>query len=86
VKAWRTKFFVFLEDRRISATNNVAEREIRPSVVFRKVTGGFRSQWGPGVHAGYRSVTSTARIAGQTAYSAISEIANTLFTPAPRTA
>ena len=26
VKAWRTKFFVFLEDRRVSATNNIAER------------------------------------------------------------
>lgn len=85
-KAWRTKFFVFLEDRRASATNNVAEREIRPSVVFRKVTGGFRSQWGPNVHAGYRSVTSTARIAGQTAYGAIREITGALFRPALQTA
>ena len=82
VKAWRTKFFVFLEDRRVSATNNIAEREIRPSVVFRKVTGGFRSEWGPSVHAGYRSVTSTARIAGQTAFGAIRDIAATLFVPA----
>lgn len=86
MKAWRTKFFVFLEDRRVSATNNVAEREIRPSVVFRKVTGGFRSEWGPGVHAGYRSVTSTARIAGQTAFGAIRDIAATLFVPATQTA
>jgi transposase len=85
VKAWRGKFFVFLEDRRVSATNNVAEREVRPSVVFRKVTGGFRSSWGPAVHAGYRSVTSTARIAGKTAYSAIRDIANGLFTPAVQT-
>jgi transposase len=46
VKAWRTKFFVFLEDPEIPATNNACEREIRPSVVFRKVTGGFRSDWG----------------------------------------
>ena len=86
VKAWRTKFFVFLEDRRVSATNNVAEREIRPSVVFRKVTGGFRSQWGPSVHAGYRSVTSTAGLAGQTAYGAIRGIADALFRPATQTA
>jgi transposase len=85
-KAWRTKFFVFLEDRRVSATNNVAEREIRPSVVFRKVTGGFRSHWGPGVHAGYRSVTSTARLTGQTAFSAIRDIADALFNPGARTA
>jgi transposase len=86
VKAWRTKFFVFLEDRRVSATNNVAEREIRPSVVFRKVTGGFRSSWGPQVHAGYRSVTSTARLAGQTAFSAIRDMADTLFRPGAQTA
>jgi transposase len=86
VKAWRTKFFVFLENRRVSATNNVAEREIRPSVVFRKVTGGFRSQWGPNVHAGYRSVTSTARLAGQTAFSAIRDIADALFKPSTRIA
>jgi hypothetical protein len=83
--AWRTKFFVFLEDRRVSATNNVVEREIRPSVVFRKATGGFRSQWDPVVHAGDRSVTSTARIAGETAYSAISAIAETLFRPPAQT-
>jgi transposase len=86
VKAWRTKFFVFLEDLRVSAINNVAEREIRPSVLFRKLTGGFRLQWGPGVHAGYRSVTSTARTAGQTAFGAIRCIADTLFTPAAQTA
>ena len=83
VKAWRTKFFVFIEDRRVSATNNVAEREIRPSVVFRKVTGGFRSDWGPSVHTGYRSLTSTARIAGKTAFDAIRDITATLFEPAP---
>jgi transposase len=41
VKAWRTKFFVFLEDRDVPATNNACERKIRPSVVFRKVTGGI---------------------------------------------
>ena len=49
IKAWRGKFFVFLTDRRVPATNNISEREIRPSVVFRKVTNGFRSEWGAGV-------------------------------------
>jgi transposase len=86
VKAWRSKFFVFLEDRRVSATNNVAEREIRPSVVFRKVTGGFRSEWGARVHASYRSVTSTAGIAGRTAFDTLRELSATLFKPASQTA
>ncbi len=53
------------------ATNNACEREIRPSVVFRKVTGGFRSDWGAQIHAGYRSVTGTARLHGQTALRSI---------------
>jgi transposase len=64
IKAWRQKFFVFLADRRVPPTNNASEQQIRPSVVFRKVTNGFRSDWGPHIHAGYRSVTGTARLHG----------------------
>ena len=71
IKAWRGKVFVFLTDRRVPATNTISEREIRPSVVFRKVTNGFRSEWGAGVHAGYRSLTSTARLHGQTTMDAV---------------
>lgn len=74
VKAWRTKFFVFMTDRRVPATNNISQREIRPSVVFRKVTNGFRSDWGAGVHAGYRSLTSTARLHAHTAVDAVRAI------------
>lgn len=83
VKAWRTKFFVFLEDRDVPPTNNACEREIRPSVVFRKVTGGFRSDWGARIHAGYRSVTGTARLHGQTALQAIGHLLTGPFEPAP---
>jgi transposase len=79
VKAWRGKFFVFLADRRVPPTNNGSEREIRPSVVFRKVTNGFRSAWGPGIHAGYRSVTGTARLQGQTAWTAIRALVGGTF-------
>lgn len=85
VKAWRTKFFVFLEDREVPATNNACEREIRPSVVFRKVTGGFRSDWGAQIHAGYRSVTGTARLHGQTALQAVGHLLTGTFTPTPAT-
>jgi transposase len=67
IKAWRGKFFVFLTNRDVPATNNISEREIRPSVVFRKVTNGFRSDWGAQIHAGYRSVTGTARLSGKSA-------------------
>jgi transposase len=71
VKAWRTRFFVFLSDREVPATNTISEREIRPSVVFREVTNGFRSNWGAQIHAGYSSVTGTARLASKPAMAAI---------------
>jgi transposase len=74
VKAWRQKFFVFMTNRDVPATNNGSEREIRPSVVFRKVTNGFRSDWGAEVHAGYRSVTGTARLHGKSAIDAIRDL------------
>ena len=79
IKAWRGKFFVFLTDHRVPPTNNGSEREIRPSVIFRKVTNGFRSTWGPGIHAGYRSVTGTARLQGQSAWTAIRALVNGTF-------
>jgi transposase len=83
VKAWRTKFFVFLEDPEVPATNNVCERELRPSVVFRKVTGGFRSGWGAQIHAGYRSVTGTAWLHGQAALNAVDQLLGGTFEPSP---
>ncbi len=79
IKAWRTKFFVFLADRGVPPTNNISEREIRPSVVFRKVTNGFRSDWGAQIHAGYRSITGTARLKGQTAFAAVAAIIDGKF-------
>lgn len=82
VKAWRGKYFLFITDRRVPATNNISEREIRPSVVFRKVTGGFRSAWGAQIHAGYRTLTSTAKLEGQSAWQTISELTHkTLLRP-----
>lgn len=80
IKAWRNKFFVFMTDRRVPPTNNRSEQEIRPSVVFRKVTNGFRSQWGPAIHAGYRSVTGTARLYGTSAWNAIQDLISGTFT------
>jgi transposase len=79
IKAWRGKFFVFLTNRDVPATNNISEREIRPSVVFRKVTNGFRSDWGAQIHAGYRSVTGTARLSGKSALVAIRELVDGNF-------
>ena len=79
VKGWRAKFFVFMTNRSVPPTNNISEREIRPSVVFRKVTNGFRSQWGADIHAGYRSITGTARIYGDMPYAAIRKLVDGKF-------
>ncbi|WP_041795793.1 IS66 family transposase [Pararhodospirillum photometricum] len=81
IKAWRGKFFVFLADRRVPSTNNICEREIRPSVVFRKVTNGFRSAWGAQIHAGYRSITGTARLSGASDYDAVCDLVREKFAP-----
>ncbi len=35
---------------------------LRPSVIFRKVTNGFRSEWGAQTYAAFRSVVSTAKL------------------------
>jgi transposase len=45
----------------VPATNNVAERALRPSVIFRNVTNGCRAQWGAATCAAFRSVVSTAK-------------------------
>jgi len=57
----RAHLFVFITDRAVPATNNVSERALRPSVIFRKVTNGFRSEWDAQTYAAFRSVVSTAK-------------------------
>lgn len=57
----REHLFVFITERDVHATNNVSERALRPSVIFRKVTNGFRSEWGAQTYAAFRSVVSTAK-------------------------
>ena len=38
-----------------------ADASLRPSVIFRKVTNGFRCEWGAETYAAFRSVVSTAK-------------------------
>jgi hypothetical protein len=58
------KLLVFLTRRDVAATNNESERALRPSVIFRKVTNGFRSEWGAKVYADLCSIVATGRLAG----------------------
>jgi len=49
------ELFRFITRRDVSPTNNIAERALRPSVIFRKVTNGFRAEWGASVYAAART-------------------------------
>jgi len=71
-----TDLFVFLRRRDVPSTNNVSERALRPSVIFRKVTGCFRSEWGANLYAAIISVIATAQLKGKTAIQAIADVIN----------
>ena len=61
----RDHLFVFLYDPAVPPTNNASEQALRHSVVHRKVTGGFRSDWGAEAHAIVTTVLDTARKRGE---------------------
>ena len=67
----RDHLFTFLDYPEITADNNSSERELRPTATYRKVTGGFRSDWGADLFAAVRSVIGTAQRRGIDAYQAI---------------
>ncbi len=64
----REHLFVFLQDPQVPFHNNACERALRPSVVHRKVTGGFRSLWGAQAYAALASVIDTAKLRGQSVF------------------
>jgi transposase len=70
----RQKLFVFLYRTDVDPTNNVAERALRPSVIHRKVTGCFRSEWGANAFAALASVIDTAELSGVRAFDAIQSL------------
>jgi hypothetical protein len=57
--------------RDVEPTNNESERALRPSVIFRKVTNGFRSEWGAKAYAALCSIVETGRRNGRSALTAI---------------
>ena len=63
---------LFLEDETIPPTNNASEQALRWSVIFRKITNGFRSEWGADLFAMIRSLVNTARRQDLSAFEAIS--------------
>ncbi len=67
----REHLFIFVTDRDVPATNDISERYLWPSVIFRKITNGFRAEWGAATYAAFRSVVSTAKLNGNAVLDAI---------------
>ena len=60
---YREALFVFLYRTDVGPTNNISERYLRPSVIHRKVSGGFRSAWGAQGYAALKSLIDTGALA-----------------------
>ena len=53
-------------------TNNACERALRPAVVQRKITNGYRAMWAADGEAAIRTVVDTARLSpGASAFNTI---------------
>ena len=55
----------------VEPTNNSCEQALRPSVINRKVTNGFRALWAASNDAAIRTTVDTARLSGHNPYSVI---------------
>ena len=55
----------------VEATNNACERDLRPSVIQRKITNGHRAKWAADFETAVRTATDTARLAGAGPFQAI---------------
>jgi transposase len=71
----RDRLYVFLHRDDVEPTNNSSERDLRPSVIHRKVIGGFRSAWGAEASAIRTTILATARKQGRNLLDAFRAIA-----------
>ncbi len=79
----RQSWFVFLYRSDVEPTNNRSERALRPSVIHRKVTGGFRSGWGARTYAALASVIDSAELHGVCAFDALQSLIGLPSLPLP---
>lgn len=71
---YRHALFVFLHRTDVEPTNNLSERNLRPSVIHRKVIGCFRSGWGARTYAALASVIDTAALKAIPPFQAIQDL------------
>ena len=55
----------------VDATNNGSERKLRPCVIQRKVTNGYRAMWAAKAEADVRTTVDTARLKGANPFQTI---------------
>lgn len=55
----------------VDATNNTSERKLRPCVIQRKVTNGYRAMWAAKAEADVRTTVDTARLKGANPFATI---------------
>ncbi len=73
----RAGLWTFLHDPAVPPTNNSSEQALRPLVVHRKVTNGFRAEAAAAHYATVRTVAETARRRGQSVFASLLQAAGT---------
>lgn len=73
-RKYREALFVFLYRTDVSPTNNLSEQRLRPSVIHRKVTGCFRSDWGAKSYAAIKSLIDTGALSGTNSFEIIQNL------------
>ena len=77
----RDKLLTFLHYPAAPPTNNESEQALRGSVVHRKVTNGFRSEWGAKTYAALQTVVATAKQKGELVFQTLVELMGTPLLP-----
>lgn len=77
----RDKLLTFLHYPDVPPTNHEAEQALRGSVIHRKVTNGFRSQWGAKTYAALQTIIATAKQKGGHVFQTLVALLGTPVTP-----
>lgn len=77
----RDKLLTFLHYPAVPPTNNESEQALRGSVVHRKVTNGFRSEWGAKTYATLQTIIATAKQKGEHVFQALVGLMGTPVLP-----
>lgn len=77
----RDKLLTFLNYPAVPPTNNESEQALRGSVIHRKVTNGFRSEWGAKAYAALQTIIATAKQKGEQTFQTLVALMGTPLLP-----